>query len=387
MSSSAIEGLDISVFEAVLESGGEKRRFDLAMQLAQFTSNPETPDHELEQIAPILLQLSMDECRDVRMTLAQGIGAEGRVAADVAFSIVADDDDIALPFLAQTQAFDSQQLIAILKVGDEIRQCTIANREDLEPEVVEYIVKAGCLQSAIAMFDTHADRLEPSELHMLYARFGQSQDMVERLLERADLPLDVRIIQARRAASRMRQMMAEKGWLAANDASEICSEAEDNAVTRVLLGATEQERELAMAFMASKNMLTPAFIVRAAARGQMTVVEAALAHLTGQSQKRAAIQMYDMGGAFKSVFRKSGLPVGCQGILRAACDVMIDVREEGISISPAEFGGRLLEALMTRYEAMSSTERAKQIEYLGRYGEDKIRKVAKRVKADFVRAA
>ena len=44
-------------------------------------------------------------------------------------------------------------------------------------------------------------------------------------------------------------------------------------------------------------------------------------------------------------------------------------------------------ALLTRYEYMSAPERAKQIEYLGRYGQDRIRKIAKRLKADLVRAA
>ena len=67
--------------------------------------------------------------------------------------------------------------------------------------------------------------------------------------------------------------------------------------------------------------------------------------------------------------------------------MVIDVREEGLEITSSDFGARILEALMTRYEAMDATDRAKQIEYLGRYGEEKIRKVAKRLKADLVRAA
>jgi hypothetical protein len=129
-------------------------------------------------------------------------------------------------------------------------------------------------------------------------------------------------------------------------------------------------------------------VVRAAATGQMTVVEAALAHLSGITAQRASEQMYSRSSlGFKSIFKRSGLPQSCYGILRAACDVVIDMREEGSDLSATEFGSRVLEALMTRYEAMGSADRAKQIEYLGRYGEDRIRKVAKRLKADLVRAA
>ena len=98
-------------------------------------------------------------------------------------------------------------------------------------------------------------------------------------------------------------------------------------------------------------------------------------------------QNYGSEGPMGEAIRRSGLPQGCFGIVRAACDVVIDMREEGIELNAVEFGGRILEALMTRYDALTAAERAKQIEYLGRYGEMKIRKVARRLKADLVRAA
>ena len=66
---------------------------------------------------------------------------------------------------------------------------------------------------------------------------------------------------------------------------------------------------------------------------------------------------------------------------------MVEAREEGLPLGAEAFGRRVLEALLTRYEYMSAAERAKQIEYLGRYGQDRIRKIAKRLKADLVRAA
>ena len=98
--------------------------------------------------------------------------------------------------------------------------------------------------------------------------------------------------------------------------------------------------------------------------------------------------MYAASGAgLKSLFRRSGLPPSCHALLRAACEVVLEARDEGIEISAGEFGGRLLEALMTRYGALPAIDRAKSIELLGRYGEAKIRKVAKRLRADLVRAA
>jgi uncharacterized protein (DUF2336 family) len=381
-------GLDVSVFTGVIDIGDVDARLTLARQLVALVADPTTPDIEREQVTPVLLKLSVDPAVEVRKVLAEELALEPLLHPDVAFSIVADDDAIALPFLAQTPALNNWHQIAILRVGDEARQSTVAMRVDLSAEAADYVIKSSPLNVALALFNNPQIIFEAADYHTLYQRFGQNAEMCERLLSKSDLPLDIRILQARRTALRMRTLMAEKGWIPANDAVELVADAEDKAVMQVLIEASPKERANVTNFMAAKNMLTPALIVRAAATGQMMVVEAALAHLAGITAQRASEQMYSRSAlGFKSIFKRSGLPMSCFGILRAACDVVIDMREEGSELSASEFGGRVLEALMTRYEAMGSADRAKQIEYLGRYGEDRIRKVAKRLKADLVRAA
>ena len=388
MSEIFIEGLDVSVLAAVLDNGDAKARMTLASQLALLLADAETPPLEREQVTPIVLKLTVDPIRDVRCELAANLLEQTKLHADIVFSIIADDDDIALPFLAQTPSLNEWHMMAVLKVGDEARQTTVAKREDLTAEAANYIVKSAPLATALALFENPVVQLEGSDYQTLFQRFGQAAEMIEQLLARKDLPLDIRITQAKRAASRMRQLMAERGWVAANDATELVSDAEETAVMRILIDANAPERAKATAFLAAKNMLTPALIVRAASMGEMGVVEAAFAHLTGNSQQRVAEFMYSSSQLpFKSVFNKSGLPQSCFGILKAACEVMVEAREEGLPLSSETFGRRVLEALLTRYEYMGATERAKQVEYLGRYGEDRIRKIAKRLKADLVRAA
>ncbi len=381
-------GLDVSVFTGVLDIGDVDARMTLTRQLVALVADPATPKIERDQVTPVLLKLSVDPSAEVRRVLAEELALEPLLHPDVAFSIIADIDEIALPFLAQTPALNGWHQIAILRVGDEPRQITVAKRPDLSAEAAVYVIKVGSLKVALALFDNPQIVLEDVDYHALYKRFGQAEAMCEKLLAQSDLPLDIRILQARRTALRMRTLMAEKGWIAANDAVELVADAEDKAVMQVLVEATPVERAKVTNFMAAKNMLTSALIVRAAATGQMTVVEAALAHLCGLNAQRASEQMYSRSSlGFKSIFKRSGLPQSCFGILRAACDVVIDMREEGSDLTASEFGGRVLEALMTRYEAMDAADRAKQIEYLGRYGEERIRKVAKRLKADLVRAA
>lgn len=381
-------GLDITILNHVLEAGDDAARRALALQLAQLITDGSASELECQQVTPILLKLSVDDCPDVRRALVLALTQEATLHSDIVFSIIADEDSIALPFLTQTPALNSWHMMAILRVGDEARQRVVAGRDDLTAEAANYIIKSSPMMTVRALMNNSIVILETQDCHTLYQRFSNAPEIVESLLARSDLPLDIRITQAKRAASRMRQLMAERGWVPANDATELVSDAEDNAILRVLSEADLNERAGATQYLAQQNMLTPALIVRAAATGQMRVVEAALAHLSGISQTRAAEQMYSRTTlGFKSIFKRSGLPVACFGVLKAACDVVADAKDEGLPLETEEFGRRVLEALMTRYEQMNSTDRAKQIEYLGRYGSERVRKIAKRLKADMVRAA
>lgn len=381
-------GLEISVFTKVIEEGDPKARIALGQQLARLIADETTPDTEREQVTPIILSLTVDPAQDVRRAVAEALQEEPLIHADVAFSIIADDDEIALPFLANTPALNDWQMMAVLKVGDDVRQQVIASRPDLSGEAADYIVAHGSVAVVLALMDNAIVLFEDTDMRKLYERFGQVEEITERLLSRHDLPLDIRITQAKRVAARMRQHMAEKSWIATNDVSEIVSDAEDSAVMQVLIEADDKERAQAVAFLAARNMLTPALLVRAASKGQMKVVEAGFAHLAGQPLARVIEQMYaDRKASLKSLLRRTGLPNSCFGLMKAACDVFAEARDEGLPLREDEFGQRVLEALMTRYEQLDQNERAKQIEFIGRYGEERVRKIAKRLKADMLRAA
>jgi uncharacterized protein (DUF2336 family) len=381
-------GLDAAIFHDVIENGTAEQRLALASQLAGFLANEETSLSERNQVVPVVLKLAVDPAADVRCRLALGITAVANLDADILFSIISDEDEIALPFLAATTALNHWHMLAVLRVGDTARHITIAQRPDLSPEAVAYMVKSSALETCLALFDNPAVRLGDREYHALYSRFGQSQEMAERLLTQPDLPLDIRITQAKRASNRMHQLMAERGWIPANDAAELVADAEETAVLRILVEASEAELVRVVGFLVSKAMLTPSIILRAACLGEMHVVERALAHLAGVPVSKARDQMRGKGlSGFKGLHGKSGLPQSCCGILQAACDVAQDERDEGIALDSEGFGRRLIEALMTRYEFMPQKDRAKHLEFVGRFAEDRVRIIAKRLKADIARAA
>lgn len=381
-------GLDTSIFMQVIENGSAEHRMALATQLAEFLNKEGVPKSEREQVVPVVLKLAVDPVTDVRRALAEGLSGLADLHADILFSIISDDDAIALPFLAATPALNHWHMLAILRVGDEARQASVVLRPDISAEAIAHAVKSTPLPICLLLFENPAVKLDDQQYHALYARFGHSGDMTERLLGCSDLPLDIRIMQAKRASNRMHQLMAERGWLPANDAAELVADAEETAVLRILIEASDEELARLVSFLVSKAMLTPSIIVRAACLGEMHVVERALSHLAGVPVTRARDMMRGKGlTGFKGLFGKSGLPQSCFWILQAACDVATDEAEEGITLDSEDFGRRVIEALMTRYEALPLKERSRHLEYVGRFAADRARIIAKRLKADLVRAA
>ena len=381
-------GLDTSIFLDVIENGDAMARTKLAMQLAALLAAEGTSKADCMQVVPVILKLSVDPVKEVRRALVDGLVPVANLHADILFSIIADDDDVALPFLTATPALNPWHMLAVLRVGDVARQQTVVLRYDLSKEALAYAVKSAPLEVCLRLFENDALHFDDRVYHTLYTRFGQVPEMSELLLGRPNLPLDIRILQAKRASNRMQQLMAERGWMADNDANELVADAEETAILRILVEASNEELARAIPFLVSKKMLTPSMILRAAAIGEMKMVQWSLAHLSGVGLARAHELMIGRGFmGLKSLHSKSGLPQSCYGLLMAACDVMKDAKEEGLPLDPESFGRRLIEALMTRYENMQSAERSKNLEFIGRFAEDRVRKIAKRLRADMVRAA
>lgn len=381
-------GLDNSVFLEVIEKGDLSDRMRLAEQLAGFLANESEPREERALVVPAAMQLMADPEFEVRATLAQGLIDTPDLDADLLFAIIADEDDIALPFLSLTPSLSHWHMLAVLRVGDEMRQGCVAMRPDISEEAIDYIVDAPPLSIAMLLFENEAITLNPGHLRRLYARFGDNEEMLEKLLARPDLPLDVRITQAGRSAASLQQLLLERQWLSAHEAMELVADAEENAMLGILIAATPEELPDTVGFLIDAEVLTPSLVVRAACRGAMGVVAGVLANLAELSLQRVEEIMFELPQAsLRGLHSRAGLPESTYWTLQAACDVAREEREEEISLSSDDFGRRLIEVLLTRYEALPATDRPRQLDFVGRFAADRPRRIARRLKDELLNAA
>lgn len=380
-------GLDVSIFDMIVETGDVQARLQLAVELGGLLNDAAAPENERDCVVPCVLKLAADPVKDVRRVLAESLIAAKDLNGDILFSIIADDDDIALSFLAETPALDHWKMRSIARVGDTARQVTLARRPDLDDEVIKEIATQADLSACLALFDNEQCTLSDRNCRILYARFGRVQEIIDRLLALDALPLDIRILQAKRASNQVHQLMAERGWVPANDAADMVADAEERAILQILESANDVELPSLIRFMTSRNMLTTSIIMRSAATGNMRTVEAAMAHLANVSLTKAQDALYGSASSFNSLYRGSGLPQTCVGLLRAAGQVERELRDAKRMLSDENFGRRLIEQIMTGDGAMAAGERAKYLDFVGRYSGERVRLIASRLRDELVSAA
>ncbi len=203
--------LDARVFDNVLLQGGAEARKELGRQIAALLRDPNATAGEREAVVPTLLKLAGDPVFEVRHHLAQQICGLNPFPADIFFTIVADDDAIALPFLAAAAALDTPRKLAVLKVGDVARRAQIAQRPDITAQCVELILADAEWPVAAALLDNAAYALSGDDYRRLFGRFADQPEITVRLLGRDDLPLEIRILEARRTANRVHRMRQWRG--------------------------------------------------------------------------------------------------------------------------------------------------------------------------------
>lgn len=381
-------GLDTSVFEDLIADGNVDQRRQLAVQIANFLAREDAPPAEREQVVPVALQLAVDEEISVRHALASRLVDIPQLNADLLFTIVSDDDEIALPFLAEAMALNAWHMLAVLRVGDEARQAAVALRPDLSPEAADFITSSLSLAVNGVLLENTAVSIPAASFHTMFERFGSSQEMVGLMLDRADMPAALRVQQARLSAKRLHGLLAERGWLPANDAAELVTDAEENAVLKILMESTDEELPDTVRFVIDRELLTPAIILRAACLGAMDVVAEVVAYLADVPVKRAREQMFGKAsGSFRSLHAKAGLPENSYWTLQAACDVAREEIESDILMTPDDFGRKLIETLLTRYESIPLGEQPRNLDVLTRFGGERTARLASRLKADILRAA
>jgi uncharacterized protein (DUF2336 family) len=211
---------------------------------------------------------------------------------------------------------------------------------------------------------------------------------MDRLVDRSDLPLEIRILHAKRTSGQMHRYLDQSGIAMNSAPAEVVADAEETAILTVLACASDGELDRAIPFLLNKNLLTASLVLRAAAVGEMRIIVRALAQLARMPQRRAESLLFGRNSmGIKSVLARTGLSPITLHLIRAAIDVERSVRHSGEDISSDTFGVRVVEMIVAHYERLTAVEKSKLLSFMVRYGTVHASAVASRLRSNLSRAA
>lgn len=382
------EQLDIGYLLEVARNPEIYTRSKLTTQLTEFIADPETEDADIEAITPVLLVLADDKSGIVRRTLLNGIRDLRQAPTDVVFALVADEDDIATEVLRNSPALHDHELIAVIRICDDVRRTAIAGRAKLAPLVCRALIDHGSTEVVEALLQNMGARIDAAGYEAVMRRNCAPERLEALLIKRRDLPPLLAIGLVDTVSDRLQSLASSKKWLRPDKAAEVIRDAKEDGVIKIIARTDiTQNRNVVRGLMA-QDKLTPSLVLRAACIGKMDFVEEALALLAKMPPAMVHSLMFGRGAmGLKALYFKAGLPGVMYSAVRVAVDVYLELRHDMDVSDESRFGRRMIERILTQYEEFSDDDKKYLLSMLRRYAGSETRPLVDQVLSDIARAA
>jgi uncharacterized protein (DUF2336 family) len=334
----------------LIKSADEDERAAATHKLCRSMDHAELDNAGREAARKILRLLASDAAELVRRSMAVTLKASDLVPNDVARRLAADVDSVALPIIGFCPAFSDEDLIEIVKAGSAVRQAAVAGRARVSRDVAEVVSRLGCEEAVrVLASNDNADLCEKA-LARAVERFGDTPDVVTALAYRQVLPLHITEKLIGLASDAVREHLVSRHAVAPETVIRLAAYARERATVDLIdQAASSADLPAFVAHLNARKALTSSLLLRALARGQMSLFEHALAELTTTPHSRAWLMIHDAGPlGLKAIYDRAGLPPRLFQAFRAGVDTWRTLLAEDGDTSGETFRQRMLERFLTQ---------------------------------------
>ncbi len=334
----------------LIKATDDDERASAAHKLCRSIDRVDLSDEDREAAQKILRVLANDAAELVRRALAITLKSSDLMPHDVARILAADVDSIALPIIGSSPVFTDADLIEIVRAGSAVRQVAIAGRPKVSRDVADVLASDGCQASVRTLASNDNADLSESAMGKVVDRFGESAEVVAALAYRQVLPLGITERLVALASDAVREHLITRHAVAPETAIRLSSFARERATVDLIdqAGATADLATF-MAQLNARKALTASLLLRALARGKMTLFEYGVAELSSTPHQRAWLMVHDAGPlGLKAIYDRAGLPPRLFQAFRAGVDTWRQLSAEGADTSGEAFRERMLERFLTQ---------------------------------------
>ncbi len=315
--------------------------------------------------------LSEDTAELVRRTLAVTLRNSPRLPHDVALKLAQDVESVAIPLLEHSPVFTDEDLIELVLAVTSAKQAAIAGRATISGALTEVICEHGG-QTAVETVaaNTGADFTDKAYDDTI-TRFPANAKLHESIILRDHVPVHIAEKMVSLVSGAVFDMLINRHELPAQMAIDLAAGARERATIDLVeqAGRTSDMPR----FVQQLNLngrLTHSLIMRALCVGHMPFVEHALADLSGVPHARVWLMIHDAGPlGLQAIFDRAGLHRKMLPAFRAGVKVFHELELDGENNDKARFRMRMIERVLTQFQAIPKEDLDYLLEKLDAYAE------------------
>jgi len=341
-------------------------RAGTAAKLAQQFNTSSFSPAELALAEQIFRVMARDAEVRVREALAANLKHNPLLPHDVAVALAKDVDSVALPVLSVSEVLTADDLVQIVNSqGSPQRLDAIAGRPRVDASVSAAIVDVGSDKVVAKLLSNPgADFAEPT-LHKVVDKFGDDENIQGPLVHRNVLPVTVAERLVTRVADHLRAHLLASHKISPDLALDLVLQSRERATVGLAMGVSEAALAALVIQLKDNKRLTGSLVLRAVCMGNTRFFEHAVAAMAGVPVGNARILIHDPGRrGLITTWNKAGLPASYLPAVRAALDVVAQTELDGLDLDPERYSRRIIERVLTQYEALGVAFNDDDIEYL-----------------------
>ena len=348
-----------------------EERATVAHRLCRRIATDVLSDDERLFADEIIQILAKDTAELVRRTLSVTLRNSPRLPQSVAVELAQDVESVAIPILENSPVFSDEELIELVLSVTAAKQAAIAGRPKVSPTLAEVICEHGAEIAVETISGNAGAELTDRALEQTIERFPSNAAMHENLVMRDHIPVHIAEKMVSLVSGQVFDMLINRHELPAQMAIDLAAGARERA-TIDLVEQAGRTHDLPR-FVSQLNLngrLTHSLIMRALCVGHMPFVEHALAELSGVPHARAWLMIHDAGPlGMQAIFDRAGLHRKLLPAFRAAVAVFHELQLDGEPNDKARFRMRMIERVLTQFQAIPKSDLDYLLEKLDAYAE------------------
>ncbi|MCR9134693.1 MAG: DUF2336 domain-containing protein [Alphaproteobacteria bacterium] len=328
------------------ENAGARERAKAANALARAFICSDLTNEDRRAAEAAMALLLDDPSPMVRLGLAEALATSDRAPRAVIHGLVQDQLEVAGLIACCSPVLGDSDLVDLVADSPAGVRRAIAMRSDLTPAVCAALAEVGGQLAVKEMLDNGSARIAGVTLRRIMELFGEEAAIRARLLDRTDLPCDVRQALIDEVGKALAGSALVANLVGRNRVRKVTADACQAATLQLAGSIRGDEMPALVEHLRLDGKLTPAFLMHTLCVGNIDFFAAAISSVSGVAQERVRGLLVDgKRNAIQALYRSGGIDA-------VTCDVFVSAtllwrRATQANTTPSAL--KITEELMDRY--------------------------------------